>query len=590
MSQTTNKGYRTGYLLKRFLPYFTKYKLILSTDLFCASLTTVCELTLPLIVKLITEKAAIKDGLTVNLILSVGMIYFVLRIIDAFANYYMQSMGHIMGAYIETDMRKDLFAHLQKLSFNYFDNHKIGQIMARITTDLNDVTEFAHHFPEEFFIAFFKITVSFLILCTMNIPLTLIVFAIMPFMILFAAKYNRKVKKQFKKTRGHIGDLNAQVEDTLLGVRVVKSFVNEEKEEEKFSVSNQVFLKIKSDTYRYMAAFSSTVRIFDGLMYIVVVVVGALFLLNNQIGAGEYIAYLLYVTTLLATVKRIVEFMEQFQRGITGVERFVEVMDAKVDIFDDADAQNVDVLKGEIEFNDVSFRYADHLEEVLSHVNIKIDAGKHVALVGPSGGGKTTICNLIQRFYDVTDGMIKVDGIDVKKIKLKSLRGHIGMVQQDVYLFSGTVLENIGYGKIGSSKEEIIEAAKLANAHDFIMQLEEGYDTYVGERGIKLSGGQKQRISIARVFLKNPAILVLDEATSALDNESERLVQNSLEKLAQGRTTFTVAHRLTTIKNADQILVLTDQGIEEMGVHSELIKKQGIYASLYQMYKETASF
>ena len=586
------KGMRTATtknssLLQRFLPYFKKYRWILILDLFCASLTTVCELVLPLIVRYITDKG-MNDmaALSVKAILSVGVFYLILRIIDAAANYYMASIGHVMGARIETDMRRDLFGHLQKLSYSYYDNTKIGQVMARITSALFDVTEFAHHCPEEFFIAALKISVAFIILAGVNIWLTLIIFAIIPLMIVCSMYFNRKMRRAFKSSRDQIGELNAQVEDSLLGVRVVKSFANEAIEEQKFNEGNHKFLDIKKVMYRYMAGFQTTTRMFDGIMYIVVVVAGSLFMIYGKINPADLMAYLLYVSTLLTSIRRIVEFTEQFQRGMTGIERFTEVMDAPIDIYDQPSAHPLQTVTGDIKFDHVGFSYFDEKNSVLSDIVLHVKPGDNVAIVGPSGGGKTTLCNLIPRFYDVTEGRILIDDQDVKEFTLHSLRSNIGVVQQEVYLFSGSVYENIEYGRPGASKEDIVWAAKQAGAHDFIMQLADGYDTYVGERGVKLSGGQKQRISIARVFLKNPPILILDEATSALDNESERIVQESLEKLARGRTTFTIAHRLTTIRNSNVILVLTENGIVERGNHEELLSKKGVYYNLYKMYQE----
>lgn len=577
----------TFYLIRRFAPYFKKYRGVLALDLIFAFLTTLCELALPLIIRFITDKAT-NDimSLTVGVILQVGAFYLVLRIIDTAANYYMANVGHVMGARIETDMRKDLFSHLQKLSYSYYDNTKIGQLMARITSDLFDVTEFAHHCPEEFFIAGIKILASFVILSFFNIWLTLIIFSILPIMLVCTFHFNKKMRRAFKRSRYQIGELNAQVEDSLLGVRVVKSFANEKVEKKKFKRGNDGFLAIKREMYKYMAGFQSTTRMFDGIMYITVVVAGSLFLINGSITPGDLTAYLLYVSTLLTSIRRIVEFTEQFQRGMTGIERFIEVVDTPVEIVDEPDAISLEDVKGDIKFDHVSFRYDAKGSDVLTDINLHVHPGDNVALVGPSGSGKTTLCHLIPRFYEVSSGRILLDGIDIKKIKLTSLRSQIGIVQQDVYLFSGSIYDNIEYGRPGASQEEIVWAAKMAGAHDFIMQLEDGYHTYVGERGVKLSGGQKQRISIARVFLKNPPILILDEATSALDNESERLVQQSLEKLTRGRTTFTIAHRLTTIRNASTILVLTDEGIVEQGSHQELIAKKGLYYELSQMYAD----
>lgn len=573
--------------LRRFLPYYKRYLGVLVFDLFCASLTTLCALVLPMIVRSITNKGIYDiDSLTLNYILRLGGLYAFLKIVDAAASFFMASIGHIMGAKIETDMRRDIFDHLQKLSFNYYDNTKIGQIMARITSDLFDVTEFAHHCPEEYFIALIKIVGTFVILSGINLTLTLIMFAVIPVMIVFLFVFNHKLRSQQLRQRRQIGEVNAQVEDSMLGVRVVKSFANEDIEREKFEKGNQKFYSLKREFYFIMGWLDSTSKFFDGIMYILMVVVGAIYVMNRTITAADLVAYLLYVSTLIESVHKIIQFTEQFQRGMTGIDRFYEVMDAKIDIEDAPDAETLGDVDGNIKFNDVSFEYADDGKKVLSHINIDVKAGENVALVGPSGGGKTTLCNLIPRFYDVTSGSITIDGKDIRTLTTDSLRNHIGFVQQDVYLFSGSVLENIEYGKPGASREEVIEAAKRAGAHDFICELQDGYDTYVGERGVKLSGGQKQRISIARAFLKNPPVLILDEATSALDNESERIVQDSLEKLAKGRTTFTIAHRLTTIRNATKILVLTDQGISEQGTHEELMAKKGIYFGLYSAYAD----
>ena len=569
-------------LMRRFWPYLRKYRHILLLDLFCAALTTLCDMVLPLIMRYLTNTATTDlAALTAQVVLQLGAVYLVLRLIDGAANYYMADMGHVMGVYVETDMRRDAFAHLQKLGHTYYSNTKVGQTMGRITNDLFDVTEFAHHCPEEFFIAAIKITASFVILCQSSVALTLILFACVPLMGVVSTFINLKVRAAFRRQRVQIGELNARIEDSLLGERVVKAFANEEVEKEKFEKDNAAFQAIKKQSYRYMAAFQTSTRLFDGLMYLVVIVAGGLFLVYGKIDPGDMVAYMLYVTTLIATIRRIVEFAEQFQRGMTGIERFCEIMDADVEIFDEPDARPLRVTEGAIRLEDVSFEYPDDHNQVLRNVNLSIRPGEKVALVGPSGGGKTTLCNLIPRFYDVTSGRILIDDQDVRSVTLKSLRGAIGVVQQDVYLFSGTVYENIAYGKVGASREEVIAAAKLAGAHEFITQLKNGYDTYVGERGVKLSGGQKQRISIARVFLKNPPILILDEATSALDNESEVLVGKSLEKLARGRTTLTIAHRLTTIQHADRILVLGAEGIEEEGTHEQLLAKQGVYYRLW---------
>lgn len=576
---------KMGYLIKRFAPYFKKYKAILVLDLLCASLTTVCELVFPMLVRYITE-TGINDiaSLTAELIVKIGLFYLILRIIDAAANFYMADTGHIMGARIETDMRRDLFAHLQRLSHSYYSDHKVGQIMARITSDLFDITEFAHHCPEEFFICGLKITVSFIILCGVNIPLTIIIFAAIPIIFCFVKFFNIRMRRAFKAQRNQIGEINSQVEDSLLGIRVVKSFANEEIEKDKFEDGNKKFLDTKKTGYFYMAGFHTSTRFFEGFMYFAVVVAGSLFMINGKINPADLTAYLLYVSTLLASVRTIIQFTEQFQRGMTGIERFLEVMDAPVEIEDKPNAKELENVEGFVEFKNVSFHYHDDNTNVLTNINLDIKKGDSVALVGPSGGGKTTLCSLIPRFYDTTEGAVLIDGTDIRDVTLSSLRNSIGVVQQDVYLFSGTVYDNISYGLPNASREAVAEAAKRAGAHEFISALPNGYDTYVGERGVKLSGGQKQRISIARVFLKNPPILILDEATSALDNESEKVVQDSLEELAKGRTVFTIAHRLTTIRNANLILVLTENGIEEQGSHEELLEKHGIYYDLYSMY------
>ena len=555
---------KTRTLLKRFIPYYKNYKHILFLDLICAGLTSVCELVLPVIMRDLTNMATDNlAALTVTYVLKLGAMYLGLRLLDGAANYYMAGMGHVMGTYIETDMRRDAYAHLQKLSNTYYNNTKVGQIMGRITNDLFDVTEFAHHCPEEFFIAALKAGFSFVILFGVSPLLTLLIFLCLPLMFFVCLKLSRKQKQAFRDQRQQIGELNARIEDSLLGQRVVKAFTNEEKENQKFEEDNVKFLGIKKRSYSIMATFSTTIRLFDGLMYLVVIVAGGTLLTKGMITAGDLVAYTMYVSTMITTIRRIIEFAEQFQRGMTGIERFLEIMDSEIEIFDEPDAVEMPVPKGEVVFENVSFEYSDDHNEVLRNVSLKIHAGEKLALVGPSGGGKTTLCNLIPRFYDVTDGKIMIDGVDIRNYTLKSLRGNIGVVQQDVYLFSGTVRENILYGKLDATDEEMIEAAKKAEAHEFIMNLKDGYDTYIGERGVKLSGGQKQRVSIARVFLKNPAILILDEATSALDNESEAAIVKSLDKLSEGRTTLTIAHRLSSIQNSDRVLVLTSEGISE---------------------------
>ena len=589
MTFTNQHSMKTSVLLKRFVPYFRPYVRMLAFDLVCAALTTLCDLVLPLIVRNITDLATgDMTALTVEYVLRVGLMYVLLRVVDALANFYMASRGHIMGTYIERDMRRDLFTHLQSLGFAYYSNAKVGQIMARITSDLFEVTEFAHHCPEEFFIAGIKIVVPFVILMGVSPLLTLIIFAMLPLMILCTRFFNKRMRAVFRESRYQVGEINAQVEDSLLGIRVVKSFANEPEEIRKFDDGNEEFVRINRRKYVYMGGFSTSTRVFDGLMYIVVVVAGALFLINGTIHAADYVAYLLYVNTLLTSIRRIVEFTEQFQRGMTGIERFCEIMDVRPDIQDAPDAVELTDVRGDVTFDHVSFHYSDNDRTVLADINIHVGAGERVALVGPSGGGTTTLCNLIPRFYNVTGGRILIDGKDITTLTQRSLRESIGMVQQDVYMFSGTIFDNIAYGMPGATEEQVTTAAKQAGAHEFILSLPQGYQTFVGERGVKLSGGQKQRISIARVFLKNPPILILDEATSALDNESERLVQQSLEALSKGRTTFTIAHRLTTIRNATTIWVLTENGIVEKGTHRELMHQNGIYAHLYRMYTEEA--
>lgn len=554
-------------------------------DLFCATLTILCEVLFPLIVRDITNRAIADIAtVTVKYLVIVGGIYLALRVIDTASNYYMQYIGHVMGSRMETDMRRQMFAHLQKMSYSYYNDAKIGQLMSRITTDLFDVTEFAHHCPEEFYIAALKIVVSFAVLATFNIYLTLIIFALIPIMLLCSTYFSKRMHTSFRKQRKQLGEINSQVEDSLLGIRVVKSFANEEIEEKKFDKGNQKFLCVKSEMYKAMAGFHSVTRLFDGLMYIAVVVVGGLFLISQnsvlKISVGDFTAYLLFVSTLLQSVRRIVEFTEQFERGMTGIERFFEIVDTPPEIVDAQNAAPLGDVEGNISFDNVTFSYESDGSNIFKNLNFHIDAGKSVAIVGSSGSGKTTLSNLIPRFFDIDEGTISIDGNDIRGIELKSLRRNIGIVQQDVYMFSGTIRENIEYGKPGAADEEIMEAARVSGADEFISALPNGYDTFVGERGVKLSGGQKQRLSIARVFLKNPPILIMDEATSALDNESERLVQKSLEKLSRDRTTIIIAHRLSTIKNVDEIIVLTKDGIVERGTHDELLDKAGIYYNM----------
>ena len=579
----STKPHKTGNgaLMRRFLPYLIKYKGVLFFDLFCAALTTLCDIALPTIMRTLTNTVS-AAALTVDTVLRMAALYFVLRIIDGAASYFMSGIGHIMGVHIETDMRRDAFDHLLRLDHTYYNNTKVGQIMGRITNDLFDVTEFAHHCPEEFFIAGIKIVASFVILCQASIPLTLIVFACVPLMGVVSVKLNHKLRERFRQQRFQIGELNATIEDSLLGQRVVKAFAAEDLEREKFEQGNREFEKIKTLGYYAMAAFNTSTRMFDGLMYFVVILAGGLSLVYGAISAGDLVAYVLYVSTLIATIRRIVEFAEQFQRGMTGIERFAEIMDTPIAIADKPDAKPLEVKQGGIEFKDVSFEYPDDHNQVLHHVNLTIRPGESLALVGPSGGGKTTLCNLIPRFYDVTGGAVLVDGQDVRAVQLHSLRQAIGVVQQDVFLFAASIKENIRYGRIDATDEEIVQAAVAAEIHDDIMKMPDGYDTIVGERGITLSGGQKQRVSIARIFLKNPPILILDEATSALDSATEARITQAFDRLSKGRTTLVIAHRLSTIRNADEIAVVDEHGIAEMGTHDELLAAGGEYKKLHE--------
>ena len=572
-------------MFRRFSKYYKPYKGTIAIDLGCAALSTVCELIFPMVVRYITNQALTNMAdFLFSSILKIGAVYLFLRLVDTAANYYMAYIGHVMGVKLETDMRRDLFAHLEKLSFRFYDETKVGQLMSRVTGDLFDITEFSHHCPEEIFIAFIKILGAMVILGRINLLLTVTMMVLLPLMVITSMVFRKGMNRAFKENRVQAGELNAQLEDSLLGIRVVQGFANEELEQEKFNRGNRTFFATKKNAYKYMARFQASTRFFEGVMYVAVIVLGSFYMTKGAINSADLIAYLLYAQTLLASVRKIVEFTEQFQKGMTGIERFMEVMDEEPDILDKEGAKELCKVEGDIFFDHVSFAYGEHLDNVLTDLTLHVKKGENIALVGPSGGGKTTLCSLIPRFYEVSGGAVRLDGTDVRDYTLHSLRKQIGIVQQDVYLFSGSVAENISYGKPDAPMEEIIEAAKKAGAHEFIMELPDGYDTYVGERGVKLSGGQKQRISIARVFLKNPPILILDEATSALDNESERLIQASLEALTQNRTTFTIAHRLTTVRHADKILVLTDEGIAEAGSHAELMEKGGMYADMYRLY------
>ena len=553
------KSYENKELLKRFKPYYRPYKNILTADLLAAALTTVSGLVLPILLSYLTDWAQM-GLLDISRVTKVGIIFVLTKILELAARYFMQSLGHIMGAKIERDMRSDVFNHLLTMDTEFFNETKIGVLMSRITTDLFDITEFAHHVPEEFLVGALKLIISFIVLLTINWKLALIIYIIIPIMFVVSSKKRKEFREATLNVKRQIGDINSGVEDTLLGISVVKSFANEEIEKSKFEISNDKFVDIKKERYYDMAAFFMINEAFSGLMYAILIFVGGYFVINDKISPGNLIAFTMYLNMLVAAIERLINFTDVYQAGATGIERFVEVMDMGNTIFDDDEAIKLDDVSGKIEFDNVYFKYPDTREDepyVLEDINFNVNVGENIALVGPSGAGKTTISKLIPRFYDIDKGSIKIDDKDIKDITLESLRDNIGIVQQDVYLFGGTVKDNIRYGKDDATDEQIIRAAELAGATEFINDLPYGFDTYIGERGVKLSGGQKQRISIARVFLKNPPILILDEATSALDNKSEAIVQKSLENLSEGRTTITIAHRLSTIINADEILVLT---------------------------------
>lgn len=568
--------------IKKFITYYGPYKGIFFADMFCALVLSVIDLVFPKLVQyLLDEVFGKRPSNMVQIILLAGLLLLVMYIIRYFCQRYITAQGHIMGARMEADMRRDLFTHLQKLSFSFYDDANTGTLMSRMTNDLFDIAELAHHGPEDLFISVIKIVGAVAIMLTMNVKLTVILLLLISFIVVFTAHYNLKMRAIFTDNRRKIALVNAQTQDTLEGIRVVKSFANEAIEQRKFDNGNKQFLESKESNYSTMGKFFSGNQLLQGILYLTVIVLGGIFVSNGSISSTELVAYILFINVFLNPIDKLVNFTEQYQRGMSGFERFLEILNITPEIQDSEDAVELTDVQGEIKFSNVSFSY-NGKAEILKNINLTIPRGKTVALVGPSGAGKTTFCNLIPRFYEIDGGSITIDGKDIRSVTLESLRRNIGMVQQDVYLFSGTVEENILYGKPDATHEEVVRAAKLANAHDFIMGLENGYDTFVGERGVKLSGGQKQRISIARAFLKNPPVLILDEATSALDNESERLVQQSLDVLAKGRTTLIIAHRLSTIKNADNIVVLTPNGIEEQGTHEELIKKGGVYASLYK--------
>ena len=570
--------------LKKFIHYYGPYKTVFFIDLLCAAIISLVDLSYPQILRSATKTLFTQDkAIILQALPWIAIGLFMMYVIQSFCKYYVSCQGHIMGAKMERDMRQQLFEHYEELSFSYYSQNNSGQMMSKLVSDLFDISEFAHHGPENLFISLVKIVGSFIFLFLINKKLALPLIVLVILMFLFSFRQNQKMQRTFMENRKKIGDVNASLQDTLSGIRVVQSFTNEEIEKNKFQKSNHAFLVSKKDNYRCMGEFMSSNLFFQGMMYLVTLVYGGYLIANNEMSAADLAMYALYIGIFISPIQILVELMEMMQKGLSGFRRFLDVMETEPEIKDAPDAVELKDVKGRVCYEDVSFHYSDDEATVLSHVSIEIPAGKSVALVGPSGGGKTTICSLLPRFYDVTDGRITVDGQDVRSLTLKSLRSQIGVVQQDVYLFSGSIRDNIAYGKPDATEEEIIEAAKCANIHDFIMELPDQYDTFVGERGARLSGGQKQRISIARVFLKNPPILILDEATSALDNESERWIQHSLEELSKNRTTITIAHRLSTIKNADEIIVITENGIAERGTHETLLEKNGIYAGYYNM-------
>lgn len=570
--------------LKKFIHYYGPYKTVFFIDLLCAAIISLVDLAYPQILRSATKTLFTQDkAIILQALPWIAIGLFMMYVIQSFCKYYVSCQGHIMGAKMERDMRQELFEHYEELSFSYYSQNNSGQMMSKLVSDLFDISEFAHHGPENLFISLVKIVGSFIFLFLINKKLALPLIVLVILMFLFSFRQNQKMQRTFMENRKKIGDVNASLQDTLSGIRVVQSFTNEEIEKEKFQKSNHAFLVSKKDNYRCMGEFMSSNLFFQGMMYLVTLVYGGYLIANNEMSTADLAMYALYIGIFISPIQILVELMEMMQKGLSGFRRFLDVMETEPEIQDAPDAVELKDVKGRVCYEDVSFHYSDDETTVLSHVSIEIPAGKSVALVGPSGGGKTTICSLLPRFYDVTGGRVTVDEQDIRSLTLKSLRSQIGVVQQDVYLFSGSIRDNIAYGKPDATEEEIIEAAKCANIHDFIMELPDQYDTFVGERGARLSGGQKQRISIARVFLKNPPILILDEATSALDNESERWIQHSLEELSKNRTTITIAHRLSTIKNADEIIVITENGIAERGTHETLLEKNGIYAGYYNM-------
>ena len=575
------------HTLKRFIHYYGPYKAVFFLDLLCATIISLVDLAYPQILRTLTNTLFTEDAPAILRALPpIAIALFVMYLVQSLCKYYVSYQGHMMGANMERDMRQQLFDHYEKLSFSYYDQNNSGQMMSKLVSDLFDIAEFAHHGPENLFISLIKIIGSFTFLFLINwrlaIPLSLLVVC----MFLFSLSQNKRMQTTFMENRKKIGDVNSSLQDTLAGIRVVQSFANEEVERKKFYKSNHAFLLSKDANYRCMGNFMGWNLFFQGMMYLVTLTFGGYLIAKGQMQVGDLAMYSLYIGIFISPIQILVELTEMIQKGLSGFRRFLDVMETEPEIQDAPDAKELENVKGHVSYEDVSFHYSDDDTLVLSHVSFDIPAGKSIALVGPSGGGKTTICSLLPRFYDVTGGRVTIDGQDVRSLTKKSLRSQIGSVQQDVYLFCGTIRENIAYGKPDATMEEIIEAAKKANIHEFIQELPDGYDTFVGERGTRLSGGQKQRISIARVFLKNPPVLILDEATSALDNESERRIQKSLEELAKNRTTITIAHRLSTIRNADEILVVTEDGIAERGTHKELLQKNGIYAHYYKMQFE----
>ena len=573
---------------KKFIGYYKPYKKLFFADMFCALVAAGIRLVLPLIVRYITSTVVYEESsVALKTIIGLAFVMLFLVVVECACNYFITSFGHIMGSKMETDMRTEIFNHYQKLSFRFYDDQKVGQLMSRVTNDLFEISELFHHGPEDIVISIIKFIGSFIILLNIHVGLAICAFAMLPVMFFYAYHFNGKLKRAYKKNRARIADINAQIEDSLSGVRVVKSFGNEEIEKEKFDKGNQAFLESKKNSYMCMGGYHAGLGAFTTLITIIVVVAGGIFLTQGSLKVSDFVAFIMYISTFTEPVKKLINFTEQFQNGISGYERFIEMLAVEPDITDRKDAKDVGTLQGEITFNNVGFAYNQTGDKVLEHLNLSIKEGEYVALVGSSGAGKTTLCSLIPRFYEVNEGEILIDNIPIKEMTLKSLRRNIGIVQQDVYLFAGTIMDNIRYGKPDATEEEVYMAAKNANAHEFIMSLPEGYETDIGQRGVKLSGGQKQRLSLARVFLKNPSILILDEATSALDNESEKIVQQSLERLAKDRTTIVIAHRLSTIRNAGRIVVLTEDGIAEQGNHNQLLENNGVYAKLYNMQFQT---